>query len=190
MSSNDTILETPPSTVDESELASALDVAPPSRRSVAVTRVLVALLLVALGATAGMWWANRTSSTTGGRDVAVSGGLPSGGTLPSGFPSGAPGGSGQGTTAQGTTGQGGTGSAAAGTGAAVTTGTVKLVDGDTVYVATSDGKVVKVKVATTTTVSRAASIADVKAGSTVVVAGTTGSDGTVTATSVTERPTS
>lgn len=185
MSSNDTILETPPSTVDESELASALDVSPPSRRSVAVTRVLVALLLVALGATAGMWWASRTLSTTGGRDVAASGGLPSGGTLPSGFPSGAPGGSGQGTT-----GQGGTGSAVAGTGAAITTGTVKLVDGDTVYVATSDGKVVKVKVATTTTVSRAASIADVKAGSTVVVAGTTGSDGTVTATSVTERPTS
>ena len=53
MSSNDTILETPPSSVDESELANALDVAPPSRRSVAVTRVLVGLLLVALGAQRG-----------------------------------------------------------------------------------------------------------------------------------------
>lgn len=179
MSSNDTILENPPSTVDESALASALDVAPPSRRSVAVTRVLVGLLLVALGATAATWWAHRTSSTSGGRTAFAAGGFPAGGTLPSGAPSGAAG--------QGSGGQAGTGTTTGGTTAAATTGTVKLVDGDVLYVATADGKVVKVKVASTTTVSRAASISDVKAGTTVVVTGTTGSDGTVAATTVTER---
>ena len=179
MSSNDTILENPPSTVDESALASALDVAPPSRRSVAVTRVLVGLLLVALGATAATWWAHRTSSTSGGRTAFAAGGFPSGGTLPSGAPSGAAG--------QGSGGQAGTGTTTGGTTAAATTGTVKLVDGDVLYVATVDGKVVKVEVASTTTVSRAASISDVKAGTTVVVTGTTGSDGTVAATTVTER---
>lgn len=179
MSSNDTILENPPSTVDESALASALDVAPPSRRSVAVTRVLVGLLLVALGATAATWWAHRTSSTSGGRTAFAAGGFPAGGTLPSGAPSGAAG--------QGSGGQAGTGTTTGGTTAAATTGTVKLVDGDVLYVATVDGKVVKVEVASTTTVSRAASISDVKAGTTVVVTGTTGSDGTVAATTVTER---
>lgn len=176
MSSNDTILETPPSSVDENELASALDVAPPSHRSVTVTRVLVGLLLVALGATGATWWAHRTSSSAGGREALAAGGFPSGGSLPSGFPSGAPGAGGQSVT--GTT---------TGTAAATTTGTVKLVDGDTVYVATSDGKVVKVKVGKATTVSRTTSLSDVKAGTTVVVSGTTGSDGTVTATTVTER---
>ncbi len=184
MSSNDTILENPPSTVDESALASALDVAPPSRRSVAVTRVLVGLLLVALGATAATWWAHRTSSTSGGRTAFAAGGFPAGGTLPSGAPSGA---AGQGSGGQGSGGQAASGTTTGGTTAAATTGTVKLVDGDVLYVATADGKVVKVKVASTTTVSRAASISDVKAGTTVVVTGTTGSDGTVAATTVTER---
>ncbi len=179
MSSNDTILENPPSTVDESELASALDVAPPSRRSVTVTRVLVGLLLVALGATAGTWWAHRTTSASGGREAFAAGGFPSGGPLPSIAPSGAAG--------QGGGGQAGTGTTTGGTAAAATTGTVKLVDGDTVYVATADGKVVKVKVSSTTTVSKATSISDVKAGTTVVVTGTTGSDGTVAASTVTER---
>ena len=177
--SNETILETPPSTVDDGELVSALDVAPPSRRSVTVTRVLGGLLLVAVGATGATWWAHRTAGTDGAR-TALAGGFPSG-ALPSGLPAGGLPGAGGASTGTGT---------APGTGTAATTsttGTVKLVDGDTLYVATSDGKVVKVKVAATTTVSRAASISDVKAGSTVVVTGTSGSDGTVAATTVTER---
>ena len=51
------------------------------------------------------------------------------------------------------------------------------------------GKVVKVKVAATTTVSKPATVSDLTVGSTVVATGTTGSDGTVTATTVTERST-
>lgn len=170
--SSDSILETPPSSVDDGELASALDVAPPSRRSVTVTRALVGLLLVALGATGATWWAHRTTSTAG------SSGFPGAGSLPSGFPSGLPAGGSSGT---------GGGSGTSGSSVAATTGTVKLVDGDTVYVSTADGKVVKVKVGATTTVSKPGTVSDLTAGSTVVITGTTGSDGTVAAATVTER---
>lgn len=182
--SNQSILESPPSSIDEGELVSALDVAPPSRRSVTITRVLVGLLLVALGATGATWWAHRSGSAS------ATTGLPSIGQLPAGFPTGIPGG-GAGAGATGTGGSPADAGSATGSGAsgAATTGTVKLVDGDTVYVATEDGKVVKVTVVAATSVSKPATLADLSVGSTVVVTGTTASDGTVTATTVTERAT-
>lgn len=96
------------------------------------------------------------------------------------------GGFGQGTggTGQGT---GQSGAATAPAAAAGTTGTVKLVDGSTIYVQTSDGNVVTVNTNGKTTVSAAAksTIKSIKAGQTVTVQGAAGSDGTVTATSVT-----
>ena len=82
------------------------------------------------------------------------------------------------------TGTGGTTGAAA---AAATTGTVKLVDGDTIYVQTAAGDVVTVKTSGTTTVQTATkgTVKDVKAGQSITVQGATGTDGSVTATSVT-----
>jgi hypothetical protein len=80
------------------------------------------------------------------------------------------------------------GAAATATAAASgTTGTVKLVDGTTIYVQTADGTVVTVKTDGKTTVSTAAKgkISDVRAGQSITVQGAAGSDGTVTATSVT-----
>ena len=66
-----------------------------------------------------------------------------------------------------------------------TTGTVKLVDGDIIYVQTATGVVrVKTNGSTKVTVAKKAAPKDLKAGSTVVVQGTPGQDGTVTATSV------
>jgi len=102
---------------------------------------------------------------------------------------GAYGGFGPGT---GGTGQGaGTGPAAATTApaAAGTTGTVKLVDGSTIYVQTSDGNVVTVNTNGKTTVAAAskAALSSIKAGQTVTVQGATGADGSVTATSVTAQ---
>jgi hypothetical protein len=81
----------------------------------------------------------------------------------------------------------GTGAAPSATAAAATTGTVKLVDGSTIYVQTPDGTVVTVKTTGTTTVQSAAksSLKNLKAGQTVTVQGPAGTDGTVTATSVT-----
>jgi hypothetical protein len=71
--------------------------------------------------------------------------------------------------------------------AAATTGTIKLVDGSTIYVQTPDGDVVTVKTTGKTSVQTAAtsSLKNLKAGQRVTVQGPAGTDGTVTATSVT-----
>jgi hypothetical protein len=86
-------------------------------------------------------------------------------------------------------GAGGNGSGGAGgQGAASTiTGTVKFVDGTTVYITTSDGQTVTVKTNSTTTVQsqQTLNLSDLAVGATVSVRGSTGSDGTVTATQVT-----
>ena len=78
--------------------------------------------------------------------------------------------------------------AAATAAAGPTTGKVKLVDGTTIYVETSDGTVVTVRTSGDTAVQRATKgkLKDVKAGDTVSVQGTADSEGTVTATTVTE----
>ncbi len=73
----------------------------------------------------------------------------------------------------------------AGRSASGTTGTVKLVDGDIIYVQTADGIVrVKTTGSTKVTIAKKAKPKDLKAGSSVVVQGAAGQDGTVTATSV------
>jgi hypothetical protein len=84
--------------------------------------------------------------------------------------------------------QGGTGQqAGAGRG---TTGTIKLVDGGTVYVQTASGDVITIKTTgdTKVAVARAGALKDLKAGDAVTVQGATGADGTVTATTVTATP--
>jgi hypothetical protein len=77
--------------------------------------------------------------------------------------------------------------AAGGQGAA-TVGQIKLVDGDNVYISDAQGNVVKVHLAATATVSvtKAATVADLKAGANVLVRGAAGADGTVEATSVSD----
>jgi hypothetical protein len=67
-------------------------------------------------------------------------------------------------------------------------GTIKLVDGTTIYVTASDGSITKVTTAPATTISRSVSgtAADLQPGQTVVVQGAAGADGTVAATRVTE----
>jgi hypothetical protein len=81
----------------------------------------------------------------------------------------------------------GTGAAPSAAAAAATTGTVKLVDGTTIYVQTPGGDVITVRTNGKTTVQTAtkSSVKDVKAGQTVTIQGPAGTDGTVTATSVT-----
>jgi hypothetical protein len=81
----------------------------------------------------------------------------------------------------GTGGGGGTGARNA------TTGTVKLVDGTTLYITTVDGETVTVKTSGTTTVrtEQTTALADVPVGATVSIQGTTGTDGVVAATQVT-----
>jgi hypothetical protein len=77
-------------------------------------------------------------------------------------------------------GGGGTGGGT-GAGGGGTTGTVKLVDGTTVYVTTSDGNIVIVHTNSDTTVTTAGTVKDLTTGSTVTVTGQTAADGSVTA---------
>lgn len=67
-----------------------------------------------------------------------------------------------------------------------TSGTVKLVDGTTVYVQTESGDVVTVRTNGETAVAVAGDLKDLKAGDKVTVQGQADSEGTVTATTVTE----
>jgi hypothetical protein len=86
------------------------------------------------------------------------------------------------------------GTAAPGTSAApggqrggATTGTVKFVDGTTVYITTANGETITVKTTSTTTVraEQSMTLAELPVGAAISVQGTTASDGTVTATQVT-----
>ncbi|NUR50818.1 MAG: hypothetical protein HOV71_22035 [Hamadaea sp.] len=115
-----------------------------------------------------------TATTPGGGNGRGSYGFPGGGY---GFPGG--GAFGQ----QGATGQQGGGTSTRN----ATTGKVKLVDGNTVYVELADGTVVTVKVNDTTKVQSSSTITvkDLKAGASVTVQGQTGSDGTITAGTIT-----
>jgi hypothetical protein len=84
----------------------------------------------------------------------------------------------------------GQGGAGTGTGArAAATGTIKLVDGSTIYLTTSTGEIVTVKTSTGTTVrlEQAGSVKELPAGATVTVTGTTDAEGIVTATQVTAQ---
>ncbi|WP_327048164.1 hypothetical protein OG320_09950 [Microbispora sp. NBC_01189] len=82
-------------------------------------------------------------------------------------------------------GDGGGGAAGAG---GMTFGTVKLVDGDKIYVQTMSGAVVTVITShdTRVQVTRAGKVADIKPGGFVTVAGTADAEGQVAATSVTQ----
>jgi hypothetical protein len=79
---------------------------------------------------------------------------------------------------------GGAGGNAAGGGGNATTGTVKLVDGSTVYVTTANGDIVIVHTNASTTVSQPGALKDLTPGATVTVNGQTASDGSVTATRI------
>jgi hypothetical protein len=80
------------------------------------------------------------------------------------------------------------GAAGAAPGTAPTIGTVKLVDGSTIYLTTLNGSVVKVTTSGTTklNVSATGKASDLKAGATITVAGTTDASGNITATAVTQ----
>ena len=97
---------------------------------------------------------------------------------------------GTGAAAGGGFGAGGTAAGGA-TGGATTTGTVKVVEGDTIYLSTSSGNIVKVTAGSSTSVSvaKAGSVSQLLPGQTVTVQGTTDSSGAVAATSVTQSGT-
>lgn len=119
-----------------------------------------------------------------GAGQAPGGGGPGGG-LGGGYARGAGGGGG---FAGGGAGRGGAGAGAGAGAGGMTFGTVKLVDGDKIYVQTVNGGVVTVTTSgdTKVQVTRSGKVSDLKPGSFVTVAGTADAQGQVAATSVTE----
>jgi len=100
-------------------------------------------------------------------------------------------GAGAATKGTGAAAGGGFGAGGTATGGATTTGTVKVVEGDTIYLSTSSGNIVKVTAGSSTSVSvaKAGSVSQLLPGQTVTVQGTTDSSGAVAATSVTQSGT-
>lgn len=133
-----------------------------------ITWALLAVLLLGAGFVGGAWTSQQYGPSTAG---ALPAGLPAG--MAAGFPGAAS----------------GTGAAAAATPFGdMTVGTVTLVDKRSLYLTTTSGETVKVAVPDTVVVTSQQEIdlADLAAGTAVVVRGSTAADGTVTAESVSE----
>jgi hypothetical protein len=83
---------------------------------------------------------------------------------------------------------GGSGGGFGGSSGGGTTGTVKVVDGNDVYITDTDGNLEKVSTDSTSSISitSAGKVTDLKPGQSVVVRGTTNDDGTISATSISQ----
>jgi hypothetical protein len=156
----------------------------PRARLPSLTLVLVAVVVASAGFIGGIVVGKHygssgsrgSASAFGGFPGGASGGFPGGASAPSsgtgqGFPSGGLGNSG-----------GGLG------GGNATVGTIKLIDGSTVYVQTSAGDTVQVSTSkgTKVTASSTVPVKDLKPGETVIVEGSKNSSGGVTATSISQ----
>ncbi|GAA4631184.1 hypothetical protein GCM10023196_059580 [Actinoallomurus vinaceus] len=191
----------------DGDLAEELAAAEPrqARRIPSATVLLAAGVLLVAGFVGGVQadkhWGTK-QSPTGFAQFARGAGQGTGGYPGFGGGTGQRGAFGQGGFGQGGTGQGGQQNGAAAPGAAPgaggpgsgaaaggagTTGTVKLVDGDVIYVQTANGIVrVKTTGSTKVSVTKSAKLTDLKSGAPIVVQGTPGQDGSVTATAVTQ----
>jgi hypothetical protein len=171
----------------EGDLAEELAKAPRARRRPGLTTCLGAGVVLAvgfvIGAQADRHTGQQGSSSAQSARAIPGGGMPGGGIRGGGMPGQAGGGQGQG--------QGGSGDPGASGGAGATTGTVQKIDGKTIYVQTAGG-VVQVKVTGTTKIRilQNGSAKNLKSGTSVVVQGAQAEDGTVTATSVSQGPSS
>jgi hypothetical protein len=181
----------------DSDLPAQLRAAAPRRWRNRATPVLLAVALLAGGFLGGVqvqrhWGKTTTTSATGTSTSAGSrsGAFPGGGAsgFPGGGASGGPGGGnfGGGTNGSGTNGSGTNGSGTNGSGTAqATTGTIKSITASALTVTTASGATVTVKIADGTAIGKATTLAQLKAGQSVTVQGSTGTDGSITATAVT-----
>lgn len=169
------LLETSPFAGDlDRELAAR----PPRRAMPGVTVYLAAGVLLVAGFVGGV----QADKQWGSGSTPASSGLPAGlGGARAGGRPGFGGGFGGGGGGFG----GGSGPGGGAGGGNLTVGTVTLVDGKTIYVQTQTGTVtVTTNGSTQVKVSKSGSVKDLAPGSTVVVQGTHGSDGSVTASTI------
>ncbi len=165
----------------DDDLAAALASRPPRAKLPSVTLALAVAAMTGAGFLGGVLLEKYRAGSGSGNSLAAafaSGGLPSlaGGGLPN---------LGGGGAAARATGAGGTAGFALGRG---TIGTVKLVDGSTIYIQGFTGTITKVTTtpATKIQVSAPGTVKDLRPGQTLMIQGTKHGSGTVAATSVTE----
>lgn len=169
-------------------LAEELAARPARGRLPRVTLALGAGVLVAAGFIGGVLVQKHYGGGTGG-------GTGRAGAFASAFAGGrgsATGAAGTGTTGRGGFGGGGTGGtggfgAGGGFGGNSITGSITVVSGDTLYITASDGTVYTVKTSgsTSVSISSSGSLSQLKPGQKVTVSGSSGSGGTVDATTIT-----
>lgn len=151
--------------------------APPRRKLPWLTLALAGGVIAAAAFTGGAWYQKNNGGSTGGSSRTAAAGAQR-----SGYGGTAAGGTGGGTRKSGQS--GGTGGGAAG----FTRGTVKLVDGSTVYLTDSSGNIVKVTTSGTTKVQVTADgkVGDLQPGQSVTVVGTPDASGGYAASQLTE----
>jgi len=169
------------------------ELAAPPRRKLPWLSLLLAGGVIAAAGFAGGALVEKNNGSSSNSAASAFAKLRSGATGGAGGTAGAGGFSRAGGTAgaggaAGAAGAGGFAGFGGGAAGGATTGTVKLVDGNTIYVTNSSGNIVKITTGSSTTVSIAQSgkVSQIAPGQTVTVRGTTDSSGNVTATSVTE----
>lgn len=174
------LLATPVTTDD---LGAALAARPGRARLPRLTMMLAAAVLIGGGFLGGVQVGKQSAS-------ASTTGLPAGlagGSLPSFARSGLTPGGGSGAPAGGSSGAGAGGFGGLGAGSG-TFGTVKLVDGSTIYVQSISGGIIRVTTSPSTKIQISATgqVKDLRPGQTVTVQGTRHGSGVVAATSVTQ----
>ena len=173
------------------DLSERLDAVAPRRWTSRTTLALSGLVLLISGFVGGAQvqkhWGTAANTASNRPGVVLPSGNPfAGGNFGNfGGRGGGNGGGNGGGTGGGTGGSGGNATSAA----AGTTGTVKLVDGTTVYLTTPDGQTVIVKTtpSTTVNVNQPGALKDLTPGATVTIQGQNASDGSVNATSITKK---
>jgi hypothetical protein len=171
------LLATPPVADD---LGAQLAARPPRARLPTITLALAAAVLIGAGFLGGLSVGKSSASTGSGLPAGLAGGGLPGFPTGSGLPSGA---GGSGGAAQGAGGSGLPGGFGGGT-----VGTIKLVDGHTIYVQSFSGSITRVSTSGSTRiqVSAAGTLKDLRPGETVAVQGSKRSDGSVAAASVSQ----
>ncbi|MGW5349442.1 hypothetical protein ACWERV_02840 [Streptomyces sp. NPDC004031] len=163
------------------------ELAAPPRRALPWLTLALSACIVAAGAFIGGVYVEKhhAKGSSSGNPFAAAGNARSGAGATAGT-----GGRGFGFGGTGTSAGTGTGTGQ-GAGGGLTFGTVKLVDGDTIYLTDAQGNTVKVTTSGSTKVteSKEGKVSDLKAGQTVTVRGTTDSSGNLSATTVTEGAT-
>lgn len=172
--------------LDHTDLAESLRAHRPGGRPATSTALLAGLVVAGIAFTGGVYTEKtvQPTATTGARggNTGAGGGRSFGTGLPG--TTGGAGATGAGSGAGASAGAG----TAAGAGAGATFGTIKLVDGSTVYVQGADGSITKVLTGpgTTVRISSSGTVKQLAPGTTVVVQGTATGTGTLQASSISQ----